>query len=215
MTKILSVCLFSLIIITAIFCVRPEKKQKGVPVVNSAISQQHDPKIDLREVGFLEFDRSFSFLQSSALSKKEIDKLFKETENSNPLLIPHVNNDSVRQKKEDSIRDKLEQFGIVNEKDFLFTKFNGQSRNKIQLVNEHGKTVDVQFHQGLNSVWTVKLSAELDTVNIQLDDHPMELRYRLLDVVPGGYKEIVILDEEYVSNNNLYFLVVYEVKNSH
>ena len=98
MKRILIIGNFSLCIILS--CAQKKKQpQNNLPV------QQAQKKVSINMIGGIQFTKSYSFMQSPLLSDKEKDKLFDETDKSNPYYI---------ESRSDSIlRPLFQNLGIV------------------------------------------------------------------------------------------------------
>ena len=203
----MKVCLplgiFALSVIIAISCSQKQKKGKNPQSANIPIVQKADKKITLRLVGEVEFDRSYSDAQFID-DEKERDKYYKKQDKSNPLLIPAG--------IKDSLKDKLEKFGFVRGEELLLNRFKYKTKKEFPVRDDSGKSINIRFkHNEKNGEWKLFVSVDQDSSEIKLPSL-QELKYALLDIIPDGYKEIVLLDEHYISNNELYDLIVYEIK---
>lgn len=135
---------------------------------------------------------------------KQIDKFIKKQEKSNPLLIPRG--------ETNSLRDRFESFGFVKNEELLLSKFKFRTEKKCQLEDQSGNPIDIHFAQNTkDGNWKLVISSGLDSTEVKLGSF-QELKYSVLDIAPGDYKEIVLLDEHYISNNELYTFSVYEIK---
>jgi len=58
-----------------------------------------------------------------------------------------------------------------------------------------------------------KISFSKDVIEIDTNATPLqELDYTFLDIIPGGNKELVFLDDYYIMNGYNFDLKVYEIK---
>ena len=181
----------------------PDKEKKSAPDTSV---QKADTAISIRLAGSLEFNRSYSFIQSPSMSEKEKDRLLKEVSESNPLLSRSPGNDSI-------FRKRFEELGIVKGKELLLNNFRDSDKPDSTLTTATGKEIRVHFKKDTvrgtdNRIVVVGDNATAET-NAAIY---YNLKYALLDIIPGGNKEIVILNYHYLSNNELYYLDVYEIK---
>ena len=114
----------------------------------------------------------------------------------------------------DSIfRKRFEELGIVKGKELLLNNFRDSDKPDSTLTTATGKEIRVHFKKDTvrgtdNRIVVVGDNATAET-NAAIY---YNLKYALLDIIPGGNKEIVILNYHYLSNNELYYLDVYEIK---
>ena len=139
------------------------------------------------------------------------NKEYEEIKNSNPD--PDSSNDSTLVKK-------FQELGLVKNSGLLRIKFKSNKSSDFKLTGLHGDTINCQIvkEEKENKYNKRKLIVTRDqTVEMEIEGFygagNSELKYLLLDVVPGGYKEIVILNEYYIMNGDNSDLYIYEVKN--
>jgi hypothetical protein len=160
-------------------------------------------KIIVRHVGDLQFEKSYSFLMSPTLSQKEIDKLFEETEKSNPKLVV--------MKKDDSLYKLLQNFDFISNQELLLKYFKYSSAEKLKLSDTVLGNIDIYFDRDKHRRGQWRIHAIIPGDSSQfIMGYAMELKYALLDIVPGGYKEVVVLDEGHIINTDLFNLLVFE-----
>jgi hypothetical protein len=164
------------------------------------------PKIEVRLAGYLGFVRSFSFIQSSTLSEKEINKLYDEKEKSNPVYEAGIHADS-------TLKKSFEKLGMVKEEELLLSKFKFASKNKFFLTGNSGAKINILIDSKPDSGYSMTAFAGLDSFKIKID-YLMEVKYVLIDIIPGGFEEIVVLYEHYLANTEFYDLLVYEIKDN-
>jgi len=75
--------IFGMVACILLSCASKDKKQPA----NISPEQKREKSLSINSVSQAQFVLSFSFLQSSTMNQKEIDKLYKETEKSNPSFI--------------------------------------------------------------------------------------------------------------------------------
>lgn len=155
----------------------------------------------------LQFNRSFSSAQFMN-DEKEIEQYYKRQEKSNPVWIGSYSNYDTLVKK------RFETLGIVKGDELLLHKFRFMTRNHYQFPDHTGKKINIHFKRDTSGTSdTIKIFSEAGSgkagIRIRI---PFELKYNLMDIIPGGNKEIVLLNESYISNNYLFDLEVYEIK---
>lgn len=172
------------------------------------------PAITISDPRQFSFRRSYSyFVQFSDLSEEEIDKEVETIRNSNPLN-GDLHPDTVA-------LERMHVFGIVDEKYSLYRNSFLQNPPKhFELQDQHGRILDCSFIRPGDSLETgsykldIRLGNEVITRTVPgyygyLNG---DISYRLLDLIPGGFPEIIILHEYYVSNGDNSDLYVYEIK---
>jgi hypothetical protein len=191
--------LLLIIIFVTVSC----SQKKNNSSETSSYNETHS-KITVEYIGGIELVKSFSFIQSTTLSKKEIEKMMEETEKENPI----------NQKPADSaMRKKFEKLGFVKDVDLLPEKLKYSSKPDTFITSPIGTELRIRIKKdtinGRDS--KVIVYTEKDSMQIKINIY-LKLQYALLDVVPGGNKELVILNEYYLANNYLYDFDVYEIK---
>ncbi|HET6993581.1 MAG TPA: hypothetical protein VFI06_01305 [Chitinophagaceae bacterium] len=199
MRRFKSIYFFLVVVVFFLAC--SQKKNTPQPV---AAVQKVDKKISIHEIGRLEFIKSYSFVQSTTLNKKEIEKMWEETENSNP---------KDRNPADSALLRRFQKLGFVKDDGLLLDKFKYSNNLDTWLISPGGEKIRTWVEQDSTSGSNDKLivSSGTDTAEIKIASF-MQLEYALLDVKPGGNKEVVILNEHYLSNTYLYNLFVYEIK---
>ena len=67
-----------------------------------------------------------------------------------------------------------------------------------------------------NSHYTFSVSDSLRSTQIILDGFYVEgLKFMLFDIMPGGFKELVILNQYYIANGENSDIFIYEIKYTH
>ena len=112
--------------------------------------------------------------------EKERDKYYEKQDKSNPLLMPP--------EKKDSLKDKFEKLGFVNGEGLLLNRFKYNAKKEFQFDDDSGKSINIRFkHNEKNGEWKLIVLAQQDSSEIKLPSL-QELKYALLDIIPGGYK---------------------------
>lgn len=197
------------LVVILLFCGCAEKKNKKTSQGNH-IEIKPDPnnKISINIVGELRFRRSYANSQFREISDKEIDSIGK----SNPWIYAQPDT---------TLLKKLQEFGVVNNDcELLRFKFRSNQNKNFEL-NEKGKKP--------LSCSLIRLSnSDKYELIIQIDDQVAKLqieggygllnediKYLLFDVIPGGYKEIIVLHEYYIMNGDNSDIYIYEIQLNH
>jgi hypothetical protein len=204
-----SFLLSGILIITTVFlsCTnRTKKKEKLQQPSNITVVQNPGKAISLRLAGEIEFDRSYSS-GMRITNEKELKKYYEEVRKSNPVFgfSPY---DSLE------LKNKFQKFGFVSGNELLLKKFKYSTKTKFSLKDASGKEINIRFDFLYGRIGDHKIIAftRTDTVKMEISGIMQELKYSLFDIIPGGFPEVVILSEEYVSNNEIYRFKVYEIK---
>jgi hypothetical protein len=191
--------LFLILTIFFFSCAHKENKQQ--PPVSTP---QTIKKITIEEAGWVEFAHSFSFIQSTTLTEKEKDKMMEEAEKENPLN---------RNPADSMLKKRFEKLGFVEGDDLLLEKFKHSNKPDTSITSSAGGKIKIHIEKDTISGRNSKIIAYSGTDSAELKiTIYMQLEYALLDVIPGGNKELVILDESYLANTYLYAFEVYEIK---
>jgi len=186
-------------------CTSNNQKQ---PVANS-IAKQVEKSFSISSIGLVEFVRSFSFLQSSTMSQKEIDKLYNKTEKSNPLFTDYKGDTT-----DNILKKYLERSGFVQGDEFLISKFKYSKKPDTSLTNSNGERINIYVYSdtvGWGDHDKITIYNSPDSASAKATIYA-GVKYVLLDVIPGGNKELVLLNEHYLMNTEFYYLEVFEIK---
>jgi hypothetical protein len=179
-----------------------EKQRKAADI--SEIKAEK--KIAIRVAGELTFRRTFAEIQFID-NEKERDEYVARQEKSNPWLVFSVNKDS-------SLLNRFKKLGIVKNEELLEQQFEYDTLTSFQITDGLGKEIKIQIaripggsdHKIIASSYQDSTEAIIKTTSLE------EVKYALMDIIPGGNKEIVVLDEYYIMNGYNFDLMVYEIK---
>ena len=193
-----------LFLIPAIFsfsCI--QKKDRSAATIASP--GPSDRKICIDNIGWLAFSKSYSFLMSPGLSEKEKDKMMEETDKGNP---------GYDYKSDDSLLKKqFSRFEFIRDNELLLENFKYSNNPDTAIITPAGKQIKISFARDTLTNQNDKIVVYFDKSSAWARMYAyMELKYALLDIIPGGNKEIVVLNEGHVSNNDLYDFFVYEIE---
>lgn len=175
-----------------------ETKSSKKDVINS---------VSVQEVDELVFRRSYSG-GIEPLSDKEVEKIRR----SNPE--PGYWNDT-------TLIDRLYKLGIVNKKhELLLKKFKPNDSKDFQLIAKEKENISCRIVRSINpntpDLYDLVVNRGNEQTKIQIEGHygylNEDIKYLLLDVIPGGYKEFVVLYEYYISNGDNSVILIYEIK---
>lgn len=140
-------------------------------------------------------------------NEKEIDAYLAKQEKSDPELYAGM-------KKEDSIWvNRFEQLGYIKNYSFLVKKLKLQTKtNTSLLTSTRGKVLFNFYRDTLSSQMCFTALFNADTVKINTQASTLQnLDYFFADVIPGGNKELVFLDDYYFMNGDNFYFQIYEI----
>jgi len=192
-----------------IFCCCSDKN-KQPQIEKSIVPNQKDitKKISINKIGELQFRRSYANNQLMKMSDAEYEKIRR----SNPW--GYDNHDT-------SLLKKFQKFGLVNKKyNLLLRNFKSQSKiNFEHFTAEFGLWDSIQnklvfrfIRNKDDSKYKLWITDNSINSEIQIDGFYLEgLKFMVLDIVPGGYSEIVILNNYYIMNGDNSDIYIYEI----
>jgi hypothetical protein len=205
------VFVFGVIICTILACASKNKKQS----VNIPQIQKSEKSLSITSVGETQFVLSFSFLQSSTMSQKEIDKLYQKTEKSNPSFTHPFFREYRGDTSDIVLKKHFERLGFVKDEELLLDKFIYSSKPDTSINSFSGKEIKIHFAKDTISGVKDQIIIYYEQKSDSLQARPIfhqKIEYAFLDVIPGGNKELVILVEDYLSNTYIYTFEVFEIK---
>lgn len=140
--------------------------------------------------------------------QKEIDKYLKRQEASNPYLENTFDSTSKY------LATQFERLGLIKNDELFLQKFKKQTAERTIYVDSSGKKISLFFFISiLTSNFHFRLLSAADSVEIDTGATNMQdLDYAFLDVISGGNKELVFLDDFYLMNGDNFDFKVYEIK---
>lgn len=165
-------------------------------------------EIEITLMGEFISRRSYYKLQTPELqnkSEKEIDKYLREQENSNPEIIESSDTDIIKH---------LTRLGLVRKGEFLLNKFKGSDKESFEYADSAGKKYKIKLIRNETN-YAAKLVIYTSTDSVVVDtkrSFSPEFKFAIMDVIPGGNKELVLLHEYHISNGDNSDLFVYGIK---
>lgn len=181
-------------------CIQKKKEQQAVFVPKRDTLKA----ISIRFVGEIEFRKSYAHLQFIE-DEKEAAREEKRVDKSNPTT----------EDENEPLREKLERFGFIKGHELLLSMFKYSTSATHQMKDSSGKVIKIIFDSPAvtnDNYWKMTVYGNIDSSFVKIDPSMMDLKYALLDVIPGGNKEIVVLNEWYIANSYNYDFLVYEIK---
>jgi hypothetical protein len=140
--------------------------------------------------------------------KKEREAYLTKQENSNPELYSRLS-------KEDTVLiNQFVRLGLIRGNEFLINNFNPQTKDTCSLLQQSGEKLQLKFYNdsATGKIWFNMYFKE-DSLKINTGATTLQnLDYAFLDVIPGGNKELVFLDDYYIMNGDNFDFQVYEIK---
>lgn len=135
----------------------------------------------------------------------EIENYIREQEKANPTFDYWTDSSLVK---------RFESLGLAKGAELFLSKFRFDTSSNLQLINSNGEKISLWFEFAPWRFNKNKLNASFanDTIQINLPGSSAGLQYTWLDVLPGGNKELVYLDEYYIMNGDNFDFIVYAIK---
>jgi hypothetical protein len=166
-----------------------------------------EKKFSIQKVGELRCRRSYAAIRFRDVPDKELDSI----ENSNPSC--YSDHDTI-------LITKLQKFGLLD-KEYGLTRVMfkpSESKNfelawgDRKIICQIARPADTKKYDVYNLVAIIgnkRSEIEIEGYYTALNE---DIKYLLLDIIPGGFKEIVVLNEYYIMNGDNSDLFIYEIK---
>lgn len=193
-------------IIMAVFlfsCDDRNEKEKKV----SSIKPVTKPKIEVRLIGEIRTRKSYAIIQSMD-NNKSIDSFLSKRRADNPTL--GYQPDSVSQ----YLLTQFQKLGLIKNDELILKNFKKQTAEKTTYTDSSGREISLQFYiNQLTGHYNFKLSSATDSVDIDTGGTNLQdLDYAFMDIIPGGSKELVYLNDYYIMNGDNFDFMIYEIK---
>jgi hypothetical protein len=201
--------LFLFIILTSVFGCYEKKSNKPEIHSNALIKKDTIVEISIKQIGLLRFRKSYADGQVREVSDKELELM----KRANPTA-EYVNDTALT-----ALTKRFQQLKLVKGYEFLEKKFKtyrllnyDHPEVLFELYGLNGGKLNCRFIKKENK-YSLIVSDNARTSKIEVDGFYIDdLKFMLWDIVPGGYKEIVVLNEYYIMNGDNSHIYVYEVK---
>jgi hypothetical protein len=165
-------------------------------------------EIEAKFVGKIETRRTWVGIQS-IYNEKERVKYVAEQEKSSPVVIGYSPQDS-------TLIKQFQRLQLIKGGVFLEARFKTHTKQKATFVDSSERNFSlIFFNDSLTGNAHFKIFFSNDSIDVDTKNKPLplqKLQYRFLDVMPGGNKELVFLNEYYIMNGYNFDLEVYEIK---
>lgn len=172
-----------------------------------------EKKLTITKAGDFMFRRSYADIQFGIIDDHDVDSIM----NSNPSLGGKLLN------REDSVLlSGLRESGILDSSyNLVRSKFPESVPKQFRLTGKNGKQLECSFtHRTpaeFSDQYDLIISGKKQEVITELEEHygslNRDISYVLLDLIPGGYPEIVVLNEYYIMNGDNSDIFIYQVTN--
>jgi hypothetical protein len=182
--------------------------QKNVKEIDTnSLKSLPKPKIEVRLVGAVRSWKSYADAQFMH-DDKEIDAYIEKQTKGNPnveIAFDSISKVLIRQFKK---------LGFIKNEEFLLYKFRKQTAENTIYLDSSGRKIKLIFFRSPTSEYFhFKLLFATDSVEVDTRATTMQdLDYAFLDIIPGGNKELVFLDDYYFMNGDHFDFEVYEIK---
>ena len=183
------------------------KQKNSEPKSKSNLQLLTRPKIEVRLIGEIRTRRSYAIIQSMH-SDKAINSFLKKRRKANPTL--GYQPDSISQ----YLIKQFANLGLIKTEELLLKNFKKLTAERTFYIDSFGRSFSLIFCVSqLTGNYHFKLSSATDSVEIDTGaTNLQDLVYAFLDVLPGGNKELVFLDDYYIMNGDNFDFKVYEIK---
>ena len=182
-----------------------QRKVNEQPI--SLIKRDSTKSYSISLFGTLQTRRSFGSL-SYLKTQQEQQSYYKKQKKSNPeFYYPLSEKDSI-------LKSLFERIGLVRNETFLIKKLILKTTDTCTVTLSGGEKVRFDFYNdsATGKIW-FNTFYKKESIRTNTDAFSTQtIDYTFLDLIPGGNKELVFLDDGYVSNNDLYNLIIYEIK---
>jgi hypothetical protein len=182
--------------------------QKDAEEMNeNSIQPSPKKKIEVRLIGELRARKSYSNIQFMD-DDKEIDKYLKKQRASNPLvyetsgLISKI------------LVTQFERLGLIKNGEIILKNFKKQTDEKTTYSDSSGREINLLFYVNqLTGHYNFKLLSAKDSVDVDTGGTNLQnLDYAFMNIIPGGNKELVYLNDYYIMNGDNFDFMIYEIK---
>jgi hypothetical protein len=188
----------SLLLLLFIFC-QCKQSNKTIPVKNNIVdSIKAAPVLSISLAGEIGFRRSYN--QGPEWSKKEAKRMEK-------ALPTAYMSDSFFNKQ-------FQQLGFAKDDQLLLDHFKPDKSGVVEIKNQSGNRMMVKIELSPDSTdnkITVLSATQSAVLPVKRDLD--QLSYEVIDIIPGGYPEIVLLRKYYIIMGDNFDFSIYEIKN--
>lgn len=182
--------------------------EKDVEAENeNSIQSSPQKKIEVRLIGEVRARKSYAGIQFRE-NQKEREGYLEKQQANNPTLAYQPESTGKY------LVSQFEKLGIIKNGELLLENFKKQTDEKTTYSDSSGREISlIFFHSLLTDHYHFKLLSGADSVDIDTGGtNRQNLDYAFIDVIPGGNKELVFLDDYYIMNGDNFDFKVYEIR---
>jgi hypothetical protein len=160
-----------------------------------------------------------SATSEASLYKLRIEKIgelvFRTPDNIVIMSADLINAKPTLASKDTSLFQKMKQFRFIKDNKLLVKNFNYATEPKFEIRNKNGKSIKVEIANAPRSLidYNFNLTGYGYKIEKKIDEtFFMDIRYKVLDVIPGGFPEIILYMQYYYAFAENWELEIYEVK---
>ena len=182
---------------------KPAERQQDKIIPTPATNKK---QVEITFLGEIRTRRTFADIQFID-NEKERDKYVAEQERSNPIVYDISPGDSL-------LIRQFQRLGIIKNGEYLEKRFKPQTKEKAVFIDSSKRNFPLNFlYDTVTGSTHFKIFFSTDSVDIDTKGFVWQkLDYAFLDVIPGGNKELVFLDDYYIMNGFNFDFKVYEIK---
>lgn len=199
---------FFLIVVILHSCTEAKQKSE-VDKKNIRPKIINQKNLVIRKVDDLRFRRSYADRQFRKMSDGEYERI----KRSNPGGYSNYDTSLLKKFREIGLLDKNYDLFLKKFKSLKIVDFDHQNVS-FQIQDSIQNKLNCEFRRvDKTSKYTLSVSDGLLNSKIDVDGFYMaDLKFMLLDIVPGGYREVVILNDYYIMNGDNSDIFIYEIK---
>jgi len=182
---------------------KAEEKKQGVIVSVAPLKKE----LVVKYIGVVRTRRTFADIQFIQ-DEKELDRYMAEQERSNPVVF------DISPYRDSSLLKGFEKLGLIKKGEFMQARFKPQRQQKTSFIDIAKRAFPVTFYNDTVKgnvhfkIFFSKDSIDIDTGATSLQN----LDYAFLDIIPGGNKELIFMDDYHIMNGDNFDLMVYEIR---
>ncbi|MEO8404089.1 MAG: hypothetical protein ABI480_05825 [Chitinophagaceae bacterium] len=194
-----SVQKIALLLLLFIFC-KCKQRNKTIPVKNSVVNTiKLPPVLSISLAGEIGFRQSYN-QGGPDWSEKEDEEMHK--------ALPVVNEGN------SFFNKQFQQFGFAKDNKLLLNHFKPDKSQSVEIKDQSGNRLTVKLELSPDSIDNkITVQSGTQSAGISFKNNLDRLSYKILDIIPGGYPEIVLLRKYYVIMGDNFDFSIYEIKN--
>jgi hypothetical protein len=184
-----------------------DKEKKPVKKITIPHQTEIQKKISIQKIGELRFRMSY-VVEGKTLNLNQLKKIGEDKQTYYYAAKPDT-----------ALLKKFQDLGLVTNNELLQRKFNSckiYDYNDPEALFTIEDPVQKRLIAGLcrkdEFKFDIWISDSSKTMEIEIDGfYVYGLKFILLDIIPGGYKEVVILNDYYIANGDNSDLFIYQI----